>query len=162
MPIINFYNVNQKFRPHTKLQWNSLIKLKSTEEKSSQLLSITKLHIRITFSVVEKHLDHNLWPGLRLIRDKFWLDLIIDCRSTVEHGQRVLAASPPEKTEHDAEYECDVDDYHPEQPLVHDHGVSFVCLSSVYTKIDQHVIQVSLNLQLIWCVKFKSASRFRI
>lgn len=49
---------------------------------------------------------------------------------------------PPERVEHDEEYECDVDDYHPVQPLIHDHGVSFVCLSSAYTKIDQHVIQV--------------------
>lgn len=63
-------------------------------------------------------------------------------RSSTANEQRVLAAAPPEKTELDAEYDCDVDDYHPVQPLVHDHGVSFVCLSSPLTKIDQHVMQV--------------------
>ena len=64
-------------------------------------------------------------------------------RSSTVNEQRVLAAAPPQRTELDAEYDCDVDDYHPVQPLVHDHGVSFVCLSSPLTKIDQHVIQVS-------------------
>lgn len=63
-------------------------------------------------------------------------------RSTAINKQRVLAAAPPEKNELDAEYECDVDDYHPIQPLIHDHGVSFVCLSSPLTKVDQHVMQV--------------------
>ncbi|KAK9721923.1 Phosphoinositide-specific phospholipase C, efhand-like [Popillia japonica] len=63
-------------------------------------------------------------------------------KSTVSCKLRVLAASPPERIEHDEEYECDVDDYHPVQPLIHDHGVSFVCLSSAYTKVDQHVIQI--------------------
>lgn len=63
-------------------------------------------------------------------------------KSSTVPEQRVLAAAPPEKVELDAEYECDMDDYHPVQPLVHDHGVSFVCLSSALTKIDQHVIQI--------------------
>lgn len=66
-------------------------------------------------------------------------------RLTAENEQRVLAFGPRDKTELDAEYDCDVDDYHPVQPLVHDHGVSFVCLSSPLTKIDQHVIQVGEN-----------------
>lgn len=66
-------------------------------------------------------------------------------RSSSLNEQRVLAAAPPQRTELDAEYDCDVDDYHPVQPLVHDHGVSFVCLSSPLTKIDQHVIQVRFN-----------------
>lgn len=61
---------------------------------------------------------------------------------TAKNQQRVLAFGPSEKTELDTEYDCDVDDYHPVQPLVYDHGVSFVCLSSPLTKIDQHVIQV--------------------
>lgn len=72
-----------------------------------------------------------------------WLIVIFSFRLTAENEQRVLAFGPPEKMELDAEYDCDVDDYHPVQPLVHDHGVSFVCLSSPLTKIDQHVIQVS-------------------
>uniref|UniRef100_A0A6P7GQR6 Phosphoinositide phospholipase C n=1 Tax=Diabrotica virgifera virgifera TaxID=50390 RepID=A0A6P7GQR6_DIAVI len=63
-------------------------------------------------------------------------------RSSAINEQRVLAFGPPEKVELDAEYDCDVDDYHPVQPLVHDHGVTFVCLSSPLTKIDQHVIQI--------------------
>lgn len=69
---------------------------------------------------------------------------------TAENEQRVLAFGPPEKNELDEEYDCDVDDYHPVQPLVHDHGVSFVCLSSASTKIDQHVIQVGRpNIKVI-------------
>ncbi|XP_071051553.1 1-phosphatidylinositol 4,5-bisphosphate phosphodiesterase epsilon-1-like isoform X1 [Onthophagus taurus] len=63
-------------------------------------------------------------------------------KSTVTQKQRVLSACPAEKIELDQEYECDVDDYHPVQPLIHDHGVSFVCLSSPHTKIDQHVMQI--------------------
>lgn len=69
-------------------------------------------------------------------------------RSTAISKQRVLAAAPPEKSESDGEYESDVDEYHPVQPLVHDHGVSFVCLSSAHTKIDQHVMQVRFLLEL--------------
>lgn len=57
--------------------------------------------------------------------------------------QRVVAAAPTERNELDAEYDFEVDGYHPVQPLVHDHGVNFVCLSSSFTKIDQHVMQVS-------------------
>lgn len=56
--------------------------------------------------------------------------------------QRIIAAAAPEKSELDAEYEFEVDGYHPVQPLVHDHGISFVCLSSPLTKVDQHVMQV--------------------
>lgn len=66
-------------------------------------------------------------------------------RTSSTNKQCVLAASPPEKNELDSEYESDMDDYHPVQPLVHDHGISFVCLSSPHTKIDQHVIQVCFN-----------------
>lgn len=73
-------------------------------------------------------------------------NLFLNFRSTAISKQRVLAAVPPERNESDAEYECDVDDYHPIQPLVHDHGVSFVCLSSPLTKIDQHVMQVRIVL----------------
>ncbi|XP_056642796.1 1-phosphatidylinositol 4,5-bisphosphate phosphodiesterase epsilon-1-like isoform X2 [Diorhabda sublineata] len=69
-------------------------------------------------------------------------NLIDYLKSSAINEQRVLAFGPPEKVELDAEYDCDVDDYHPVQPLVHDHGVSFVCLSSPLTKIDQHVIQI--------------------
>ncbi|KAJ8984688.1 hypothetical protein NQ317_004947 [Molorchus minor] len=72
------------------------------------------------------------------------VSLIDYLKSSSISEQRVLAAAPPEKTELDAEYDCDVDDYHPVQPLVHDHGVSFVCLSSPLTKIDQHVMQARL------------------
>lgn len=56
--------------------------------------------------------------------------------------QRVVAAAQTDKVELDSEYEFEVDGYHPVQPLVHDHGISFVCLSSHHTKIDQHVMQV--------------------
>ncbi|XP_063909671.1 1-phosphatidylinositol 4,5-bisphosphate phosphodiesterase epsilon-1-like isoform X2 [Zophobas morio] len=70
------------------------------------------------------------------------VSLIEYLKSSTVNEQRVLAAAPPQRTELDAEYDCDVDDYHPVQPLVHDHGVSFVCLSSPLTKIDQHVIQI--------------------
>ncbi|KAK4881726.1 hypothetical protein RN001_005045, partial [Aquatica leii] len=62
--------------------------------------------------------------------------------SSMSDKQRIIAASPPEKIELDEEYEFEVDGYHPVQPLVYDHGVSFVCLSSPLTKIDQHVMQI--------------------
>ncbi|XP_074028891.1 1-phosphatidylinositol 4,5-bisphosphate phosphodiesterase epsilon-1 isoform X2 [Leptinotarsa decemlineata] len=79
------------------------------------------------------HSRNRLSPTVRLI------DYL---KSSTVNVQRVLAFRPPEKVELDAEYDCDVDEYHPVQPLVHDHGVSFVCLSSPLTKIDQHVIQI--------------------
>ncbi|KAF5302460.1 hypothetical protein FQR65_LT08550 [Abscondita terminalis] len=63
-------------------------------------------------------------------------------KSTASDTQHIIAATPPEKIELDEEYEFEVDGYHPVQPLVHDHGVSFVCLSSPLTKIDQHVMQI--------------------
>ncbi|XP_049820565.1 1-phosphatidylinositol 4,5-bisphosphate phosphodiesterase epsilon-1-like isoform X2 [Aethina tumida] len=68
--------------------------------------------------------------------------LIDYLKCSTANEQRVLAAAPPEKAELDSEYDCDVDDYHPVQPLIHDHGVSFVCLSSPHTKVDQHVMQI--------------------
>ncbi|KAF5272994.1 hypothetical protein FQA39_LY07643 [Lamprigera yunnana] len=63
-------------------------------------------------------------------------------KTTTTDRQRIIAAVPPDKIELDEEYEFEVDGYHPVQPLVHDHGVNFVCLSSPLTKIDQHVIQI--------------------
>ncbi|KAF7286706.1 hypothetical protein GWI33_004332 [Rhynchophorus ferrugineus] len=70
------------------------------------------------------------------------ISLIDYLKSSAISEPRILAASPPQNIELDGEYEIDVDDYHPVQPLVHDHGVSFVCLSSPLTKIDQHVMQI--------------------
>lgn len=70
-------------------------------------------------------------------------------RATATNKVCVLAAAPNQKEELDSEYECDMDDYHPVQPLVHDHGISFVCLSSPHTKIDQHVIEVNNSLKKI-------------
>lgn len=81
---------------------------------------------------------HDYWEFINVVNTKRKNSF----RSTAISKQRVLAAAPPERNESDAEYECDVDDYHPTQPLVNDHGVSFVCLSSPHTKIDQHVMQV--------------------
>ncbi|CAG9772903.1 unnamed protein product [Ceutorhynchus assimilis] len=63
-------------------------------------------------------------------------------KSSTPNEPRVLSATPSQNSESDSEYDIDVDDYHPVQPLVHDHGVSFVCLSSPHTKIDQHVMQI--------------------
>ncbi|XP_060525896.1 1-phosphatidylinositol 4,5-bisphosphate phosphodiesterase epsilon-1-like isoform X2 [Cylas formicarius] len=79
------------------------------------------------------HTRNRLSPTVRLI------DYL---KSSAISEPRVLAAAPPLKNELDTEYEIDVDDYHPVQPLVHDHGVSFVCLSSSHTKVDQHVMQI--------------------
>lgn len=57
---------------------------------------------------------------------------------------RVVQQQMNEKIEHDGEYEIEVDAYHPVQPLPYDHGVSFVSMLSSHTKIDQHIIQVSI------------------
>ncbi|XP_066257407.1 1-phosphatidylinositol 4,5-bisphosphate phosphodiesterase epsilon-1-like isoform X2 [Euwallacea similis] len=68
--------------------------------------------------------------------------LINYLKSCIPNESRVLSAARSQDSEMDSEYDVDVDDYHPVQPLVHDHGVSFVCLSSAHTKIDQHVMQI--------------------
>ncbi|CAH0559692.1 unnamed protein product [Brassicogethes aeneus] len=63
-------------------------------------------------------------------------------RSSTGNEQRVFSASSPEKVELESEYEMDMEDFHPIQNMVYDHGVSFVCMSSSHTKIDQHVMQI--------------------
>ncbi|XP_045460597.1 1-phosphatidylinositol 4,5-bisphosphate phosphodiesterase epsilon-1-like isoform X3 [Harmonia axyridis] len=68
--------------------------------------------------------------------------LIEYLRLSTSSEQRVLFAMPPQKEELDAEYECDMNEYRPVQPLIHDHGISFVCLNSPLTRIDQHMIQI--------------------
>lgn len=55
---------------------------------------------------------------------------------------RILANEPCHLRETDEEYDFHMDDYRPVQPLVYDHGVSLVPLSSRLWKIDQHVIQI--------------------
>ncbi|KAL1506208.1 hypothetical protein ABEB36_005610 [Hypothenemus hampei] len=70
------------------------------------------------------------------------VSLINHLKSSIPNEPRILAASPPQKFESESEYDIDVDDYHPVQPLLCDHNVSFVCFSSPHTKIDQHVMQI--------------------
>ncbi|ERL95678.1 uncharacterized protein LOC125505161 [Dendroctonus ponderosae] len=71
------------------------------------------------------------------------ISLINYLKASHPNESRVLAATPAQSAEFETEYDVDVDDYHPVQPLVHDHGVSFVCLSSPHSKVDQHVMQVT-------------------
>lgn len=60
-----------------------------------------------------------------------------------------MQSAPPEKVELDEEYETEVDTYHPVQPLINDHGVSYVSITSPLTGIDQHILQVNIKFHLI-------------
>ncbi|XP_025829637.1 1-phosphatidylinositol 4,5-bisphosphate phosphodiesterase epsilon-1-like [Agrilus planipennis] len=62
--------------------------------------------------------------------------------SPIVKSQRIVAAATNQREEQDEEYEFEISDYHPIQPLVYDHGVSYVCLSPPNTKVDQHIIQI--------------------
>jgi hypothetical protein len=51
----------------------------------------------------------------------------------------------------DEDYELEIGNYNPVQPLFNDHGISLISLSSTdYNKIDHHLLQVSLSLSIFF------------
>lgn len=70
---------------------------------------------------------------------------LLDYLRTASLGPRQLAAAStyhPELEELEEDYEIEVGIYNPVQPLLHDHGVCMIPVSSPHHKIDHHILQV--------------------
>lgn len=67
-------------------------------------------------------------------------------RSATMHPRQMAATSTyhPELEELEEDYEVEIGTYNPVQPIVHDHGVSLIPISSSQHKIDHHILQVRL------------------
>lgn len=71
---------------------------------------------------------------------------LLDYLRTASSGPRQLAAAStyhPELEELEEDYEVEVGNYSPVQPLLHDHGVCTIPISSPHHKIDHHILQVT-------------------
>lgn len=70
---------------------------------------------------------------------------LLDYLRTASLGPRQLAAAStyhPELEELEEDYEVEVGNYNPVQPLLHDHAVCMIPISSPHHKIDHHILQV--------------------
>lgn len=70
---------------------------------------------------------------------------LIDYLRSTSLGNRQLAASStyhPEEEELEEDYEVEIGNYNPVQPLLHDHGVSIIPISNSITRIDHHILQI--------------------
>lgn len=65
-------------------------------------------------------------------------------RTATMHPRQMAATSTyhPELEELEEDYEVEIGTYNPVQPIVHDHGVSLIPISSSQHKIDHHILQV--------------------
>lgn len=71
---------------------------------------------------------------------------LLDYLRTASLMPRQMAASStyhPEIEELEEDYEVEIGNYNPVQPIVHDHGVSIIPISTPNQKIDHHILQVS-------------------
>lgn len=76
---------------------------------------------------------------------------LLDYLRTASLGPRQLAATStyhPELEELEEDYEVEIGNYNPVQPIMHDHGVCTIPISSPHHKIDHHILQV-YNLSFI-------------
>lgn len=70
---------------------------------------------------------------------------LIDYLRSTSLGNRQLAASStyhPDLEELEEDYEVEIGNYNPVQPLLHDHGVSIIPISNPTTRIDHHILQI--------------------
>lgn len=66
-------------------------------------------------------------------------------RTATLQPRQMTAAAPtyhPELEELEEDYEVEIGNYNPVQPIVHDHGVSLIPISSSQHKIDHHILQL--------------------
>lgn len=70
---------------------------------------------------------------------------LLDYLRTTSLGSRQLAATStyhPDIEELEEDYEVEIGNYGPVQPLLHDHGVCMIPISSPLHKIDHHILQI--------------------
>lgn len=70
---------------------------------------------------------------------------LIDYLRTASLGNRQMAATStynPDVEEIEEDYEVEIGNYSPVQPLLHDHGVCVIPISSPSHKIDHHILQI--------------------
>lgn len=70
---------------------------------------------------------------------------LLDYLRTASLGPQKLAAAStyhPELEELEEDYEVEMGNYNPVQPLLHDHAVCMIPISSPHHKIDHHILQV--------------------
>lgn len=74
---------------------------------------------------------------------------LLDYLRTASLGPRQLAAGTstyhPELEELEEDYEVEIGNYNPVQPILHDHVVCMIPISSPHHKIDHHILQVYEN-----------------
>lgn len=80
---------------------------------------------------------------------------LIDYLRSTSLGNRQLAASStynPNLEELEDDYEVEIGNYNPVQPLLNDHGVSIIPISNLKTRIDHHILQIMHHgsTALIW------------
>lgn len=66
-------------------------------------------------------------------------------RNATLQPRQMTAVAPtyhPELEELEEDYEVEIGNYNPVQPIVHDHGVSLIPISSSQHKIDHHILQL--------------------
>lgn len=61
---------------------------------------------------------------------------------TLQPRQVTATTYHPELEELEEDYEVEIGNYNPVQPIVHDHGVSLIPISSSHHKIDHHILQL--------------------
>lgn len=70
---------------------------------------------------------------------------LLDYLRTASLGPRQMAAAStyhPELEELEEDYEVEIGNYNPVQPLLHDHAVCMIPISSQHHKFDHHILQV--------------------
>ncbi|KAG4077316.1 hypothetical protein HA402_009717 [Bradysia odoriphaga] len=70
---------------------------------------------------------------------------LLDYLRTASLGPRQLAAAStyhPELEELEEDYEVEIGNYNPVQPLLHDHAVCMIPISSPHHKVDHHILQI--------------------
>ena len=70
---------------------------------------------------------------------------LLDHLRTASLMPRQMAATStyhPELEELEEDYEVEIGNYNPVQPILNDHGVCMIPISSVHHKIDHHILQV--------------------
>lgn len=70
---------------------------------------------------------------------------LLDFLRTSAFSPKLMAATTTYQTEadeHEEDYEVEIGNYNPVQPLFNDHGVGMIPISSPHHKIDHHILQI--------------------
>lgn len=109
---------------------------------SSGLINMDQIY---KIQAVMDHIDHCHQHHHSLIKETS--ASLLDYLRTASLMPRQMAAAAtyhPELEELEEDYEVDIGNYNPVQPIVHDHGVCIIPISSTHHKIDHHILQVSV------------------